>query len=44
VECAVESELPAGDSTLVLGRVVAAGVVRREEPLTMLAAGFRHAG
>lgn len=44
VDCAVESELPAGDSTLVLGRVVAAGVVRREEPLTMLAAGFKHAG
>jgi flavin reductase (DIM6/NTAB) family NADH-FMN oxidoreductase RutF len=44
VECAVENELPAGDSTLVLGRVVDAGVVRRDEPLTMLAAGFKHAG
>ena len=44
VECAVENELPAGDSTLVLARVVDAGVVRREEPLTMLAAGFKHAG
>jgi flavin reductase (DIM6/NTAB) family NADH-FMN oxidoreductase RutF len=44
VECAVESELAAGDSTIVLGRVVDAQVFRREEPLTMLAAGFKHAG
>lgn len=44
VECVVEGELPAGDSTLVLGRVVGAQVLRREEPLTMLAAGFKHAG
>ena len=44
VECRVESELPAGDSTIVLGRVVGAQVRRREEPLTMRAAGFKHAG
>lgn len=45
VEVAVESETPAGDSTLLLGRVVDAGVQRHgEEPLTMRAAGFRHAG
>lgn len=44
VECAVENEMPAGDSTLVLGRVIGAQVLRREEPLTMLAAGFKHAG
>lgn len=44
VECEVESEMPAGDSTLVLGRVVDARVLRRAEPLTMLAAGFKHAG
>ena len=44
VECAVEGELPAGDSTLVLGRVTDARVLRRAEPLTMLAAGFKHAG
>jgi flavin reductase (DIM6/NTAB) family NADH-FMN oxidoreductase RutF len=44
VECQVQAELPAGDSTLVLGRVVGARVLRREEPLTMLAAGFKHAG
>ncbi len=44
VECRVEDELPAGDSTLVLGRVVSARVLRQDEPLTMRAAGFRHAG
>ncbi|HEU5346844.1 MAG TPA: flavin reductase family protein [Ktedonobacterales bacterium] len=45
VEVAIEQELPAGDSTLFLGRVVDAGVQRHgEEPLTMRAAGFRHAG
>ncbi len=44
VECHVESEMAAGDSTLVLGRVVGADVLRRDEPLTMLAAGFKHAG
>jgi flavin reductase (DIM6/NTAB) family NADH-FMN oxidoreductase RutF len=44
VECVVESETPAGDSTLLIARVVGAQVQRREEPLTMLAAGFRHAG
>lgn len=44
VACDVESETPAGDSTLFIGRVVDARVLRREEPLTMLAAGFKHAG
>ncbi len=44
VEVTVESETPAGDSTLLLGRVVDAGMLRRGEPLTMLAAGFKHAG
>lgn len=44
VECAVEGRLPAGDSTLVLGRVVHAVVHRQGEPLTMRAAGFKHAG
>ena len=44
IEVALESETPAGDSTLLLGRVVDAGVQRRGEPLTMLAAGFKHAG
>jgi flavin reductase (DIM6/NTAB) family NADH-FMN oxidoreductase RutF len=44
VECRVEGELPAGDSTLMLGRVVGAYVQRRDDPLTMRAAGFKHAG
>jgi flavin reductase (DIM6/NTAB) family NADH-FMN oxidoreductase RutF len=44
VACDVESETPAGDSTVFIGRVVDAAVLRREEPLTMLAAGFKHAG
>ena len=44
VECRVESEAPAGDSTLLVARVEGATVLRRAEPLTMLAAGFRHAG
>lgn len=44
VECHVESEMPAGDSTIVLGRVTGAGVRRQGEPLTMRAAGFKHAG
>ena len=44
VECVVEGTMPAGDSTVVLGRVVNAVVHRQAEPLTMRAAGFRHAG
>jgi flavin reductase (DIM6/NTAB) family NADH-FMN oxidoreductase RutF len=47
VECEVVDEMPAGDSTLVLGRVIEAGISEQaseQEPLTMRAAGFRHAG
>jgi flavin reductase (DIM6/NTAB) family NADH-FMN oxidoreductase RutF len=44
VECTLEAQLPAGDSTLVLGRVMSAVVHREGEPLTMRAAGFKHAG
>src|SRR3954447_10978095 len=44
VTCAVESETPAGDSTLLVARVVDAHVQRSGEPLTMRAAGFRHSG
>ena len=44
VECALEGQLPAGDSTLVLGRVVHAVLHREGEPLTMRSAGFKHAG
>ena len=44
VEVAIENEAPAGDSVLLIGRVVDAGMLRHDEPLTMRAAGFRHAG
>lgn len=44
VTCRVTAELPAGDSTLFLAEVVAAQVLAAGEPLTMRAAGFRHAG
>ena len=44
VEGRIQGEMPAGDSTLLLAQVVGAAVLRRAEPLTMLAAGFRHAG
>ena len=44
VVCRVQSELPAGDSTIVLGEVVEAVQLREGEPLTMREAGFRHAG
>jgi flavin reductase (DIM6/NTAB) family NADH-FMN oxidoreductase RutF len=44
VGCALESETPAGDSTLMVGRVIAAGLAEAGEPLTMREAGFRHSG
>jgi flavin reductase (DIM6/NTAB) family NADH-FMN oxidoreductase RutF len=44
IECRVNASLPAGDSTIFVGEVVAAQYVREETPLTMVAAGFRHAG
>lgn len=44
VACDVINEVPAGDSTLFLGRVVDARLNKTEEPLTMRAAGFKHAG
>jgi len=44
VECRVQGETLAGDSTLLLAQVEGATVLRRAEPLTMLAAGFKHAG
>lgn len=44
VVCRVVGELPAGDSALVLGEVVEARLLGDGEPLTMRAAGFRHAG
>ena len=44
VECALVSETPAGDSVVLIGEVIEARVLREGEPLTMRAAGFRHAG
>ncbi len=44
VECQVTGELPAGDSTVVVGEVVYAQALRDGEPLTMREAGFRHFG
>jgi flavin reductase (DIM6/NTAB) family NADH-FMN oxidoreductase RutF len=44
VEVVIEHEAPAGDSTLLIGRVVDVAMLRRAEPLTMLSAGFKHAG
>jgi flavin reductase (DIM6/NTAB) family NADH-FMN oxidoreductase RutF len=44
VECEVESLMPAGDSSVVIARVVDVGQHGDGEPLTMKAAGFRHAG
>jgi flavin reductase (DIM6/NTAB) family NADH-FMN oxidoreductase RutF len=44
VECRVVSSLPAGDSTLFVGEVVHAELLREGTPLTMAASGFRHSG
>ncbi|HLG65403.1 MAG TPA: flavin reductase family protein [Ktedonosporobacter sp.] len=44
IACEVRQVTPAGDSTLLVAEVVNAGVLAEGEPLTMAAAGFRHAG
>ena len=44
VVCRVDQEVPAGDSVVFVAKVVEARVLRDGEPLTMRAAGFRHAG
>lgn len=44
LECRVTGELPAGDHTLFLGEILAAGVRRDVEPLTMAETGFRYSG
>ena len=44
VECRVTGHLVTGDSTLVAGEVIGAGMQREGEPLTMREAGFRHSG
>lgn len=40
----VDSEVAAGDSVVLVGEVVEATVLGEGDPLTMRAAGFRHAG
>ena len=44
LECRVVNTLDAGDSILVLAEIIAAHALRDGEPLTMHAAGFKHAG
>ena len=44
LRCRVESQTPAGDSTLLVARVIDAGQIGQGEPLTMREAGFRHSG
>ena len=44
VECRVVASVPAGDHTLFLGEVVAAGVEHEGEPLTLEEAGFKYSG
>ncbi|MBA2287345.1 MAG: flavin reductase [Ktedonobacteraceae bacterium] len=44
VACEVRHTVAAGDSTLVVGEVVDAGMLSEGQPLTMAEAGFRHAG
>ncbi|MGH7569023.1 MAG: flavin reductase family protein [Gemmatimonadales bacterium] len=45
VECRVVATLPAGDHTLVLGEIVAAGVEHADaKPLTLQEAGFKYSG
>ncbi len=44
LECRVRETMDAGDSVLVLAEVIAAHILRDGAPLTMQAAGFRHAG
>ncbi len=46
VECRVTGELPAGDSTIVVGEVIEAQMQSEGEltPLTMRETGFKHSG
>lgn len=44
LECRIVDTMEAGDSVLVLADVIAAHTLRAGEPLTMRAAGFKHAG
>lgn len=44
IVCRLLSETPAGDSVALVGEVIEARVLNDGDPLTMRAAGFRHAG
>ena len=44
LECSVESTVPLGDHTLVVGRVLDGAVVRDAEPLTTLVTGWPYSG
>lgn len=44
LECRIVSTSEAGDSVLVVAEIIAAHPLRDGEPLTMQAAGFKHAG
>ncbi len=44
LECRVVDEVRRGDHTIFIGEVVAAGVRREEEPLTLRDAGFAYGG
>lgn len=44
VACEVRHSVETGDSTLIVAEVVDAGVQGEGQPLSMAAAGFRHAG
>ncbi len=44
VACETHQTTPAGDSTLVVAEIVAAGILTQGQSLTMAEAGFRHAG
>ena len=44
VVCRVREKVDAGDSILFIGEIIEAAVLADGEPLTMRAAGFRHAG
>lgn len=44
VACEVKHTMEAGDSTLLLAEVVDTGLLGEGQPLTMVEAGYRHAG
>jgi flavin reductase (DIM6/NTAB) family NADH-FMN oxidoreductase RutF len=44
VACTVRHTVEAGDSTLLVAEVVDVGIIGEGQPLTMVEAGFRHAG